>query len=65
MLPPVQVEGYLTEGTLVEDYVLDSVSKLMGCIRDCNSTLRWVMLHTAPGTYSTVIMSYTVLLCFV
>ena len=45
----IQVEGYLTEGTLVEDYVLDNVSRLMGCIRDCNSTLRWVMLHTATG----------------
>ena len=48
----IQVEGYLKEGMLVEDYVLDNVSKLMGCIRDCNSTLRWVMLHNALSKYN-------------
>jgi len=29
--------------------VLDNISKLMGCLRSCNVTLRWVMLHTAAG----------------
>ena len=43
------MEEYLTEGTLVEDYVLDNISKLMGCLRSCNVTLQWVMLHTAAG----------------
>ena len=46
---PIQVEQYLKEGTLVEDYVLDNVSRLMGCLRECNVTLRWVILHTAQG----------------
>lgn len=41
------VEEYLTEGTLVADYVLDNISRLMSCLRECNTTLRWVMLHTA------------------
>ena len=44
-----QVEQYLKEGTLVEDYVLDNVGRLMGCLRECNVALRWVILHTAPG----------------
>ena len=43
------MEEYLTEGTLVEDYVLDNISKLMNDLRTCNVTLRWVMLHTAAG----------------
>ena len=45
----VQVMDYLNEGTLVEDYVLDNISRLMGCLRECNTTIRWIMLHTAPG----------------
>ena len=40
---------YLNEGTLVEDYVLDNISRLMGCLRECNTSIKWVMLHTAPG----------------
>ena len=48
-LPTLQVEEYLTEGTLVADFVLDSVGKLMNCLRECNVTLRWIMLHTAAG----------------
>ena len=35
----------------MENYVLDNVSKLMGCLRDCNVTIRWIMLHTAHGMY--------------
>ena len=43
------MDEYLIEGTLVEDYVLDNISKLMGCLRSCSVALRWVMLHTAAG----------------
>ena len=25
--------------------MLDNVTKLMSCLRDCNVTLRWLMLH--------------------
>ncbi|XP_003385312.1 PREDICTED: WASH complex subunit strumpellin-like [Amphimedon queenslandica] len=42
------MEGYLTEGTLTEMYVLDNLSRLMGSLRDSNATLRWIILHTAP-----------------
>ena len=53
----MQVMGYLKEGTLVENYVLDNLHKLMGCLRECNVTLRWIMLHTAQGM-SHVVHSY-------
>ena len=46
----LQVMEYLNEGTLVEDFVLDNISKLMGCLRECNTAIKWVMLHTAPGS---------------
>lgn len=36
----------LKEGILTEQYLLDNVSKIMNCLRDCNVTLRWLMLHT-------------------
>ena len=36
----------LKEGVLQEEYVLDNISKLMSLIRECNVTIRWLMLHT-------------------
>ena len=41
------MNGYLKEGTLQDDYVLDNVQKLMNCLRECNVTIRWIMMHTA------------------
>ncbi|XP_073257126.1 WASH complex subunit 5-like isoform X2 [Porites lutea] len=41
----VEVVNYLKEGALTEEYVLDHIPKLMNCLRDCNVTLRWLMLH--------------------
>ncbi len=41
------VQQYLKEGVLREEYVLDNIAKLMNVLRDCNVTLRWIMLHTA------------------
>ena len=38
---------YLKEGALSEDFVLDNIPRLMTCLRDCNVTIRWLMLHTA------------------
>mmetsp|Transcript_25594 Transcript_25594/g.52071 ORF Transcript_25594/g.52071 Transcript_25594/m.52071 type:complete len:1147 (+) Transcript_25594:262-3702(+) len=35
----------LREGVLTDEVVLDSSSKLFHCLRACNSTLRWAMLH--------------------
>jgi len=37
----------LKEGVLQEDFILDSIPRLMGVMRDANVTLRWMMLHCA------------------
>eukprot|EP00771_Trimastix_marina_P004021 gnl/Trimastix_PCT/750.p1 GENE.gnl/Trimastix_PCT/750~~gnl/Trimastix_PCT/750.p1 ORF type:complete len:1166 (-),score=486.01 gnl/Trimastix_PCT/750:907-4029(-) len=39
------LKQYLTEGVLVEEYVLDNIQPLLHCLRDSNVTLRWIMLH--------------------
>lgn len=40
----------LKEGALVEENVLDHVSKVTNVVRECNVTLRWLMLHASmPG----------------
>ncbi|XP_053393927.1 WASH complex subunit 5-like isoform X1 [Mercenaria mercenaria] len=44
-LHPV-LEKYLKEGVLVEEFILDSIPKLLNVMRDSNVTLRWLMLHT-------------------
>eukprot|EP00698_Gefionella_okellyi_P008153 TRINITY_DN2008_c0_g1_i2.p1 TRINITY_DN2008_c0_g1~~TRINITY_DN2008_c0_g1_i2.p1 ORF type:complete len:1001 (+),score=260.72 TRINITY_DN2008_c0_g1_i2:451-3453(+) len=40
------LEQLLTEGVLVEEYVLDHVNRLLNVLREANVTLRWVLLHT-------------------
>ncbi|KAL0488232.1 WASH complex subunit strumpellin [Acrasis kona] len=40
-----EVRNYLTEGVLVEEYVLDRINKLLSCLRNCNVTIRWLILH--------------------
>ena len=35
----------LTEGVLTEQYVLDNIPKLLNTLRDCNTTLRWYVVH--------------------
>lgn len=35
----------LTDGVLIEEYVLDNVRKLLQHVRSCNVTLRWFILH--------------------
>ena len=47
------VDVYLKEGVLNREFVLDNIAKLMAVVRDCNVTIRWIMLHTtalSPGT---------------
>jgi len=39
------LKEYLTDGVLIEDYVMDNIQKLMNSLRDFNGTLRWLMLH--------------------
>jgi WASH complex subunit strumpellin len=42
-----QVEGYLIEGVLVEEYVLKNISSLLKFMKECNICLRWIILHTS------------------
>lgn len=42
-----KLKQLLKEGALVEDFVLDNVTKLLNTVRECNVTLRWLLLHTA------------------
>ncbi|KCV67711.1 hypothetical protein H696_05819 [Fonticula alba] len=37
-------EQYLSEGTLSENYILDNSSQLLNHLRDCNVTIRWLLL---------------------
>nr|XP_033788888.1 WASH complex subunit 5 isoform X2 [Geotrypetes seraphini] len=46
-----QVQQFLKEGFLREEFILDNIPKLLNCLRDCNVTIRWLMLHTADSVY--------------
>ncbi|KAG8587249.1 hypothetical protein GDO81_005612 [Engystomops pustulosus] len=46
-----QVQQFLKEGFLREEFVLDNIPKLLNCLRDCNVAIRWLMLHTADSAY--------------
>lgn len=45
-----QTRNVLKEGALTEEKLLDNVNKVINLLRDCNVTLRWIMLHTVPAT---------------
>ncbi|CAF1096037.1 unnamed protein product [Adineta ricciae] len=42
-----QVEQYLIEGVLIEEYVLKNISTLLKFMKECNICLRWTILHTS------------------
>lgn len=46
-----QSRSLLKEGTLTEKMVIKNISKVVNLIRECNVTLRWLMLHTSKTTY--------------
>ncbi|KAM8966808.1 WASH complex subunit 5 [Pelodytes ibericus] len=46
-----QVQQFLKEGFLRGEYVLDNIPKLLNCLRDCNVSIRWLMLHTGDSAY--------------
>ncbi|XP_072269332.1 WASH complex subunit 5 [Pyxicephalus adspersus] len=46
-----QVQQFLKQGFLREEFVLDNIPKLLNCLRDCNVAIRWLMLHTADSAY--------------
>ena len=48
LLPETQ--KLLQEGALTPENVIDSSVKVLNIIRDCNVTLRWLMLHTTNLT---------------
>ena len=39
------LKGFLVEGVLQQDYILDNMESLMNCVRSCNIALRWRLLH--------------------
>eukprot|EP00457_Paulinella_chromatophora_P000683 gb/GEZN01000683.1/.p1 GENE.gb/GEZN01000683.1/~~gb/GEZN01000683.1/.p1 ORF type:complete len:1160 (+),score=147.68 gb/GEZN01000683.1/:150-3629(+) len=39
------LDKYLTEGVLLDEFVLDNIRKLVRHVRDCNVALRWFLLH--------------------
>src|SRR5690606_2634049 len=47
MIPKLNEElsQLLTEGVLIEEYVLEHIRRIMNLVRECNFTIRWSMLH--------------------
>lgn len=41
----------LKEGTLTRKMLVKNIAKIVNLIRECNVTLRWLMLHTSQTTY--------------
>ena len=46
-----ELDHLLTQGVLVEEFLLDNQRKVMSHIRACNVTLRWLLLHTTQPKY--------------
>lgn len=46
-----QMDGYLLEGALTEDRVILETSPLLSCLRQANTTIRWLLLQ--PTTLDT------------
>ena len=40
-----RLNRYIIEGQLQEKEALANVKELIACLRDSNSTIRWIMLH--------------------
>uniref|UniRef100_T1IW38 WASH complex subunit strumpellin n=1 Tax=Strigamia maritima TaxID=126957 RepID=T1IW38_STRMM len=47
-----QVQQLLKEGMLSGESILDHIPKLLNLLRECNVTLRWLLMHTANITYN-------------
>lgn len=39
------LQNYLREGILQQEYILDNIKPLLHCMRNCNIALRWRLLH--------------------
>lgn len=44
-----QTEQLLKDGALTEENVLDHTSKILNLARECNATIRWLILHTSSN----------------
>jgi WASH complex subunit strumpellin len=40
-----QLKQLLTEGVLIEQFVLENIAKLLNTLRECNTTIRWLMMQ--------------------
>jgi WASH complex subunit strumpellin len=40
-----ELELYLKEGVLTQEYILDNIETILNCIRHCNIALRWRFMH--------------------
>lgn len=45
-----ELKGFLKEGVLQQDYLLDNMNPLLNCVRSCNIALRWRLLHRKCGS---------------
>lgn len=56
-----ELDQLLTEGVLVEEYVLEHVRRLLNVVRECNFTIRWLLLHrtTSHKKYRDAIVAAT------
>ncbi len=40
-----EIKGYLVEGILTEEFVINKINKLLICLRESNIAVRWLILH--------------------
>ncbi|KAG6548557.1 hypothetical protein Mapa_010045 [Marchantia paleacea] len=45
-----ELGAFLSEGVLTQDFVLSNMSSLLSCLRNCNVTLRWLLLHRTTSS---------------
>ncbi|CAK9191029.1 unnamed protein product [Sphagnum troendelagicum] len=41
----LELSRFLSEGVLTQEFVLNNIQRLLACVRECNVTLRWLLLH--------------------
>jgi len=44
-----ELDAYLMDGVLTEDYIMDHINKLLNSVRSCNVAIRWLLLHTSSA----------------
>ena len=57
-----ELQQFLKEGVLQDEYILDNIPRLLAVMRDGNVTLHWIILHTAglpPGIVSSLVLTIT------